>query len=200
MQSTQRGWEGECHQRRPRGSCHGLNCVPKRDACVLTPGACDHDLVWRWGRCRASHDWCCYGKGKYGHRDRHSEKEDDRGQEMTTWPSRSQRGTGRTSPLVSGLQPRGCETISFCHVKLPGVWRRVLAGRGHSATTCLHPELDQREGSHPPPRSRGEVAARHLTWQEQEMQRIWGPKPQPVLSPWADSRDDGCSSSPNPLL
>ena len=44
------------------------------------------------------------------------------------------------------------------------------------------------------------MATRHLTRQGQETQRSRGPKPQPVLSPWADSRDDDRSSSPNPLL
>ena len=39
------------------------------------------------------------------------------------------------------------------------------------------------------------MAARHQTRQEQEMQRSRGLKPEAVLSPWADSRDGGCSSS-----
>ena len=141
------GVGGRVSSRQAESSYHGLNCVPRRDACVLTPDACDLDLAGRWGRCRASQDWCCYGKGKCGPGDGHSEKEDGRGQQkMTLWPSRSRRGTGRrTSPLDPGLWPRGCETISFCHVKLPGVWRRILAGRGHSTTACPRPELDQRE-------------------------------------------------------
>lgn len=93
--------------RQAESSCHGLNCVPRRDACVLTPDACDLDLVGRWGRCRASRDWCCYGKGKCGPGDRHSEKEDGRGQQkMTMWPSRTGGGQeGGHPPLTldSGL-------------------------------------------------------------------------------------------------
>lgn len=43
------------------------------------------------------------------------------------------------------------------------------------------------------------MAARHLTRQGQETAEEPGPKPQPVLAPWADSRDDGRSFL-SPLL
>lgn len=39
--------------RQAESSCHGLNCVPRRDACVLTD-ACDLDLLGGGASCRAS--------------------------------------------------------------------------------------------------------------------------------------------------
>lgn len=84
-------------------------------------------------------------------------------------------------------------------MKLPGVWRRILAGRGHSTTACPRPELDHSVSDAPAfqePRRRPVVNTAGTGDAEE-------PGPEAPACPGSPGLTPGMtagSSSPNPLL